>query len=197
MTEREPTFHWAFDDQRVAYKCPGWQSECEAPECRRGICRKCHVPVDDRREYCADCVAEDADPRASSFAHRVRADRAEAALVENERVTEELLQSWSREATPLHDQLGRIRMAPWNPDIDGSTFRELVRAVVGHPLVSREDAAAAATAIRAECRRVGIPVADSAEEQIARVRDWAGRTEHGAAAAEVQALIDVKEESCS
>ena len=108
MTEREATFHWAFDDQRVAYKCPGWQFNCEAPECQRGICRKCHVPVDDRRQYCADCVAEDVDPRASSFAHRARARKLHDAF-------EELLSYFS-------DNDGDWYM--YDPKIDGDTMKQ-------------------------------------------------------------------------
>ena len=109
------------------------------------------------------------------------------------RALDEAMASWSREAAPLHDKLGRITFAAWDPHVDGNVFRELVRAIVGHPLMSRKDATAAAASIRAECRRVGIPVADTAEEQLARVRGWAEQTEHGAAAAEVLAIIDAKE----
>ena len=88
------------------------------------------------------------------------------------RTLDQLMADWSREATPLHDKLGRISMAAWDPHVDGNAFRELVRAVVGHPLMVREDADSAAAAIRAECRKVGIPVADSAEEKVARVREY-------------------------
>lgn len=100
--------------------------------------------------------------------------------MEHERVTGELMRSWSREVTPLHGQLGRIRLNAWSPEIDDSDYRELVQAVVGHPLMSRADADAAVASIRAECRRVGIPVADTAEEKIARIRalhrpDMSGR----------------------
>lgn len=117
---------------------------------------------------------------------------------ENERYArtlDRLMADWSREATPLHDQLGRITMAAWDPHVDGNAFRELVRAVVGHPLMAREDATAAAASIRAECRRVGIPVADTAEEKIARVRIWAEQTERGAAAVKVLAIINEAKET--
>lgn len=96
---------------------------------------------------------------------------------ENERVTEQLMRDWSGEATPLHHQLARISMAAWNPHGSAEECRELVRAVVGHPLMPREDATEYLDSLRAECRRVGIPVADTAEEKLARVRALHHRAE--------------------
>ncbi len=135
------------------------------------------------------CWADDAGALWRILAPALLEQRAE--LADRERVTGELLESWSHEATPLHHQLARISMAAWDPHVDGNAFRELVRAVVGHP--SGLDGVAHLATLRAECRRVGIPVADTAEEQLARVRGWAEQTEHGAAAAEVLAIIDAKE----
>lgn len=105
---------------------------------------------------------------------RAADERAEAAEADLESVGQMLIRAmdgWTEEATPLHDHLGRIRLAAWDPHVDGNAFRELVRAVVGHPLTSREDATAAAASIRAECRRIGIPVTDTAEEKVQRVRE--------------------------
>jgi hypothetical protein len=102
-----------------------------------------------------------------------RAEKAEAELESIGEMLNRAMTDWTAEATPLHHQLGRITFAAWDPHVDGNAFRELVRAVVGHPLMSRDDATAAAASIRAECRRVGIPVADTAEEQLVRVREVA------------------------
>lgn len=113
------------------------------------------------------CWADDAGALWQILAPVLLKQRAE--LAENERVTGELLESWSHEATPLHHQLARISMAAWDPRVDGNAFRELVRAVVGHP--SGMDDPAYLAKLRAECRRVGIPVADTAEEKVARVRE--------------------------
>lgn len=79
MTDTE-TFHWAFDDAQAALKHPGWKFECEAVECATGICPKCHQPMTDGRAFCPMCVAEAADPLASSIAQRQRAEKAEAAI---------------------------------------------------------------------------------------------------------------------
>lgn len=119
---------------------------------------------------------------------------------ENERVTTELLESWSCEATPLHEALGRIRMAAWNPHIDEDELRELIRAVVGHPLMSAGDATAAAASIRAECRRIGIPVADTAEEKLVRVREYVATSDDDGIKtreAVLRILADPKEAPCS
>lgn len=74
------TFHWAFDDTQAAVEHPGWKFECRAAECQKGICPKCHQALEDGRAYCPMCVAEHADPRASSIAQRQRAEKAEAAI---------------------------------------------------------------------------------------------------------------------
>ena len=92
---------------------------------------------------------------------------------ENARVLAQLLADWSREATPLHDKLARITLAAWNPDVDGNSFRELVRAVVGPVIRSGLDDPEYLATLRAECRRLGLPVADTAEEKVQRVREVA------------------------
>ncbi len=117
-----------------------------------------------------------------------RASAAEEQLrVASERVEslsqslEETITAWQEQVAPLQHEAARVQWAVWNVDRSAEEAREVVRAVVGHPFQSAEDGAALLVALRAELKRLGLPVSDTAEEQVERVRElathltaWAG-----------------------